>query len=171
MNNHLGRGLKIGTVLNDRWVILEFIGKGAMGEVYRAHQLNLKRDTAIKVVSQEWLESFEGDDEEIETTFQRFQREVEAMAPIRHPNVLQIFDYDSSSIKQGDEEVPIQYIAMEYVPGNTLRSTMSEEGFYPDEKTTRSWILDYFLPVLAGVQAIHEVGIIRSRPQTREYPA
>ncbi|MBW1896010.1 MAG: protein kinase [Deltaproteobacteria bacterium] len=160
MNNHPGRSLEVGTVLNDKWVVLEFIGKGAMGEVYRAHQLNLKRDTAIKVVSKEWLESCEGDDEEIETTFQRFQREVEAMAPIRHPNVLQIFDYDSTSIKKGDDEIPIQYIAMEYVPGNTLRSTMSEEGFYPDEEATRSWILDYFLPVLGGVQAIHGAGII-----------
>ena len=44
---------KIGKVLDDKWVIVEFVGKGAMGEVYRAHQLNLKRDVAIKVISEE----------------------------------------------------------------------------------------------------------------------
>ncbi|MDY6986566.1 MAG: protein kinase [Thermodesulfobacteriota bacterium] len=160
MNNHLGCSLKIGTVLNDKCVILEFIGKGGMGEVYRAHQCNLKRDTAIKVISPEWLESFEGHEKAVEATLQRFQREVEAMARTRHPNVLQIFDYDSTSIKKGDEEIPIQYIVMEYVPGSTLRSTMSEDGFYPDEEASRSWIHDYFLPVLKGIQAVHELGII-----------
>ena len=49
------RIFKTGYVLNDKWVIIEFIDKGAMGEVYRAHQLNLKRDVAIKVISQEML--------------------------------------------------------------------------------------------------------------------
>jgi serine/threonine-protein kinase len=76
--------LEVGTVLKDKWVILEFVGKGAMEEVYRAHQLSLKRDIAI-------------------TTFHRFRREVEAMAQIRHPNVLQVFDYDSFTIKKGDD--------------------------------------------------------------------
>ena len=51
--------LKVGDVLNNKWVILGFIDKGGMGEVYRAHQTNLNRDVAIKVVSREWLESFD----------------------------------------------------------------------------------------------------------------
>jgi serine/threonine-protein kinase len=79
-----------GNVINDKWVILEFIGKGAMGEVYRSHQLNLQRDVAIKVVSQELLRFFDEDEVQVETAFQRFRREVQAMARVRHPNVLQI---------------------------------------------------------------------------------
>jgi len=47
-----------GNVLSNKWVILELIGKGAMGEIYLAHQLNLKRDVAIKVVSEELLKDF-----------------------------------------------------------------------------------------------------------------
>ncbi|MBW1801719.1 MAG: serine/threonine protein kinase, partial [Deltaproteobacteria bacterium] len=152
--------LKLGMVLNDKWIILEFIGKGGMGEVYRAHQLNLKRDVAIKVVSQEWLESLDGDEEEIETGLQRFRREVEAMAQLRHPNILEVYDYGSVSIQKGDEETNIEYIAMGFVPGGTLRSTMSEDGFYPEEGLTMDWLHNYFLPVLDGVEALHEAGII-----------
>ena len=47
--------LRVGTVIQDRWVILEFIGRGGMGEVYRAHQINLKRDIALKIISNQWL--------------------------------------------------------------------------------------------------------------------
>ena len=50
---------EIGNVIQEKWVILELIGKGAMGEIYLAHQLNLKRDVAIKVVSEEWLKDME----------------------------------------------------------------------------------------------------------------
>ena len=57
MNDAYRPSLKIGTVLNDKWIILEFIGKGGMGEVYCAHQSNLKRDVAIKVISRKWLQS------------------------------------------------------------------------------------------------------------------
>ena len=152
--------LEIGMVLNDKWAILEFIGKGGMGEVYRAHQLNLKRDVAIKVISRECLESFEGDEEEIVGTLERFRQEVQTMAQVRHKNILQIYDYGSASIRKGDEEDVVEYIVMEFIPGATLRFTMSEEGFYPEEDLTRDWVQDYFLPVLDGVQALHEAGII-----------
>lgn len=152
--------LEIGTVLNKKWVILEFIGKGGMGEVYRAHQLNLKRDVAIKIISPDWLQSLEGDEEEIETGFQRFRREVHAMAQIRHPNFVQIFDHDSISVKKGEKDELVEYIAMEYIPGGTLRSTMSEEGFYPDEDAARTWLIDYFIPVLESIQAMHGLKIV-----------
>ena len=49
---------------------------------------------------------------------------------------------------------------MEYVPGGTLRSTMSEDGFYPEEGLVKDWVVRYFLPVLEGVQALHQAGII-----------
>lgn len=152
--------LKIGDVLNNKWVILGFIDKGGMGEVYRAHQANLNRDVAIKVVSREWLESLDEGSGETETMVQRFRREVQAMAQIRHPNVLQVFDYDSIIVKKGDQDVSIEYIAMEYIPGGSLWVTMSEEGFYPDEAAVYNWIKRYFMPVLAGVKALHDNGIV-----------
>ena len=160
MSNPSNNIFKIGNVLNEKWVIIEFIDKGAMGEVYRAHQLNLKRDVAIKVISQEMLQSFEDDPVEIETAVQRFRREVEAMARVRHPNVLQIFDSGSEVITVEGRDVAIEYIVMEYIPGATLRFTMSEEGFYPEHDLTATWIEDYFLPLLQGVETIHAQDIV-----------
>jgi serine/threonine protein kinase len=150
--------LSIGTVLNDKWVILEFVGKGGMGEVYRAHQLVLKRDVAIKIISKEWLEISREHEEEFQATLQRFRNEVQAMAQLRHPNILQIYDYGSLLLGEGGGSR--EYIAMEYVPGGSLQSTMSKDGFYPEEDLTRDWIFSYFLPVLDGVEAMHEAQIV-----------
>jgi len=152
--------LSAGMVLDDRYAILQFIGRGGMGEVYRAHQLNLNRDVAIKIISQEWLESLEDDEQEVECALDRFKREVEVMAQVRHPNVVQIYDYGSASIQKNGEELVVKYIAMEYIPGATLRFTMSEDGFSPEEDAIKTWIVDYFLPVLDGAQAMHKLGVV-----------
>jgi serine/threonine-protein kinase len=160
MTTSCSNSLKTGDVLNNKWVILEFIDKGGMGEVYRAHQTNLNRDVAIKVISKEWIESIDEDDEEAETLVQRFKREVQSMAQIRHPNVLQVYDHDSINIKKCDVDTPVEYIAMEYIPGGSLRATMSEEGFYPETEELKNWIKEFFFPVLSGVQALHDIGIV-----------
>jgi serine/threonine protein kinase len=160
MSNNSKNTLQAGTIIQDKWVILEFLGKGGMGEVYRAHQMNLKRDVAIKIVSREWLASLEENEQELELGLQRFRNEVLSMAQLRHPNILQIHDYGSFSIGTGQETLSVEYIAMEYIPGGTLRSTMSEEGFYPEEHLVKDWLMKYFLPVLEGVRVLHSVGII-----------
>ena len=157
MNNESQNSLAIGSVLNEKWIILEFIAKGGMGEVYLAHQIHLKRDVAIKVISKEWLDSISDDDYERETGLQRFRNEVQAMARVRHPNVLQIYDYGSINVKKDDGEVALEYIAMEYVAGGTLRGTISDEGFDDEEELIRKWLQKYFFPMLDGVQAIHEL--------------
>jgi serine/threonine-protein kinase len=160
MNAKKGRVFAPGNVIEGKWVALECIGKGAMGEVYRTHQLNLQRDVAIKDISQELIESIEENEQEVETTLQRFRHEVQSMARIRHPNVFQIYDHGSAVVPRGANEYPVQFIVMEYIPGDTLRYTTSEEGYYPEHTLLKDWLEDYYLPMLEGVRAIHDMDIV-----------
>ena len=161
MENTSENILKIGTVLQEKWVILEFVAGGGMGEIYRAHQIHLKRDEALKMFAREKLFKACGEDpKEIETLLERFQIEVQTMAQIRHPNVVQIYDTGACSLNREGESLSVQYIAMEYIPGGTLRSTMSEEGFHPEEGLTKEWINDYYLPLLEGLRKLHDSGIV-----------
>ena len=149
-----------GSVIDNKWVLIERIGKGGMGEVYRAHQLNLRRDVAIKVISEDILQDIEENPEEVSNAIQRLQVEVQTMAQVRHPNVLQIYDYGSISVQQQSAAKQVQYIVMEYVPGNTFRYTMSEEGFDDEAEMLAEWLERYFLPVLDGLEAIHANDIV-----------
>lgn len=160
MNTESQSVLEAGLILNEQWEILELIGRGGMGEVYRARQLSLGRDAAIKVVSQRWLKELSDDTLAMENGIERFRREVQIMAQVRHPNVLQILDYGSVSIEKGEEDSSVEYIAMEYVSGGTLRTTMTAGGFYSDEEKMSEWLSTYFLPLLDGVNELHEAGII-----------
>ena len=154
------RLLATGSVIEDKWILMESIAKGGMGEVYRAHQLNLKRDVAIKLISEKQLMDMEEYPNELENAFGRFQREVHVMAQVHHPNVLQIFDYGVVIVNDKNDTMPAEYIVMEYIPGNTLRFTMSEEGFGDAANLMIDWLRRYFLPVLEGMQAVHAHGIV-----------
>jgi serine/threonine protein kinase len=149
-----------GSVIENKWVLIERIGKGGMGEVFHAHQLNLKRDVAIKVISEKILLDSEANPEEVANAMKRLQAEVQTMAQVRHPNVLQIYDYGLMKVQQNDSTKQVQYIAMEYVPGNTFRYTMSEEGFDDETELLADWIEQCFFPVLDGLEAIHANGIV-----------
>jgi serine/threonine-protein kinase len=82
------------------------------------------------------------------------------MARVRHPNVLQVFDNGSMEINKNGDRHAVEYIVMEYIPGETLRYTMSEEGFYPEQNLVKEWLEDYFFPVLEGVKAIHALDMV-----------
>jgi serine/threonine protein kinase len=149
-----------GSVIEGKWVLMEIIAKGGMGEVYRAHQLNLKRDVAIKLIAAELLMDMEDAPDQVENAFGRFEREVQVMAQVRHPNVLQIFDYGVVGSGDAAAAPSMEYIVMEYAPGNTLRFTMSEEGFNTESHLLADWLRRYFLPVLDGMDAVHGHGIV-----------
>ena len=162
MNQNSDTLFRSGTIIDDKWIIIELIGKGAMGEVYRAHQVNLKRDVAVKTISKEMLNALEEDPEDMEIAVNRFRREVQTMAQLRHPNILNIFDYGThrkTEVNKGQSDDALEYIVMEYIPGNSFRFTMSEQGLDDEPGLYCDWIKTYFFPVLDGVEAMHRRNI------------
>ncbi|MDF1513174.1 MAG: protein kinase [Anaerolineae bacterium] len=95
-----------------KYKILEHIGHGGMSEVYKGQQLQLHRPVAIKV-----LHPFLADDEGFVA---RFQREARIIATLRHPNIVQVFDFDYNA------ELDIYYMVMEYIGGPTLKMRMEQ---------------------------------------------
>src|SRR5215203_3577259 len=101
------------TVLDDRYDVGRPLGSGGMGEVFLARDRVLGRDVALKVLRKQ----FAGDEEFAE----RFKREAMSAASLSHPNIVQVYD-------RGETEEGSSYIAMEYVPGGTLKEKILGDG-------------------------------------------
>ena len=99
-------------VLGERYELEEKIGSGGMAEVYRAHDKLLDRPVAVKILH----EAYRSDAEFVE----KFQREAKAAARLSHPNIVNIYDVGREGIDH--------YIVMEYVPGNSLKDKIREDG-------------------------------------------
>jgi len=112
--------------------IVEKLGEGAMGTVYRAVDQMVDRNVAIKVLRPEIAQNAE--------TLERFRREAVALARLNHPSIAQLYAF----FREGDE----YFMAMEFVPGETLDQRIAREGRLP-------WptALKILAPVLEGVNA------------------
>jgi len=108
----------VGRVLSGRFTLLEVIGAGTMGRVYRARQAPLGRVVAIKILQRQ---AALADDPHFK---RRFFMEASLTAQLRHPNTIQIIDYGEEG--EGGEE--LLYIAMEYLQGTTLADLIEREG-------------------------------------------
>jgi len=101
-----------------KYEVLEELGHGGMATVYRAHDKRLARDVAIKVLHPHLRESRE--------IAHRFEAEAKAVAKLRHPNIVEVFDVSSAE----DEE---QYLVVELIRGETLRRLLQKNGALPPE--------------------------------------
>jgi serine/threonine-protein kinase len=126
-----------------RYEILEEIGRGGMGVVYKGRDPNIGRLVALKVISL----SFEADQALAEEMRERFKREAGAAGVLQHPNIVSIFDAGE------DEGVP--YMALEYVEGTTLDSLMCQCDFLPVDQ-----VCSIMSQAARGVGFAHQKGII-----------
>ena len=134
-----------GTPFTDRLSLLEPIGEGAMGAVYRAHDRVLKRTVAVKVIKPDRLDAANAD-----RLLARFQREAEAMARVRHPACVPIFD---AGVEKAHGR---PYIVMGLVAGKSLRQLIAEQDGPLDWRRVVTWGRDLAL----GLQACHDVGVV-----------
>ena len=120
-----------------RYQILEQIGQGGMATVFRAHDPELNRTVAIKV-----LPSYKSED----TTFvRRFRTEAQAIARLNHPNIVQVYDFG--------QDKGFSYIVMEHVTGGTLSDLLTEK--VPLEEAVA-----LIGPVAEALEYAHRQGIV-----------
>jgi len=93
-----------------KYQIKELLGRGGMGEVYRAYPPALERDVAIKLIH-----TRRADDPAVAD---RFRREAKVVAALRHPGIVQVHDFDV--------EAGAFYMVMEFVPGESLKQRLTD---------------------------------------------
>lgn len=124
--------------------ILEKLGAGGMGDVYKAEDTRLNRYVALKLLKTLLLAS----DEQSETARLRFLREAQAASAINHPNIATIYEIDEVE----HAGTRYSFIAMEYVPGRTLKAVRGQLEL--------SELLDVFVQIADGLAEAHERGIV-----------
>ncbi len=124
-------------VLAGRYQLLERIDAGGAGEVWRARDLRLGREVAVKILGSDAGEAFRA----------RFADEARRAAAVSHPNVVTVFDEG----RDGAES----FMVMEYVRGKTLRDLVGERGPLPAHQAAR-----IVAQVAAALDAAHEAGVI-----------
>ena len=129
--------LVIGTQLMS-YEITSLLGKGGMGEVYRARDTKLKREVAIKILPDEYTRDLD--------RISRFQREAELLASLNHPNIAAIYDLQEANGSR--------FLVLELVNGDTLADRL-QRGPVPIDEALR--IANY---ICEALEAAHEKGVI-----------
>jgi serine/threonine protein kinase len=125
----------IGKVLGNRYRLIEVIGEGGMALVYKAECSLLCRTVAVKILRPQYA-----DDAEF---VERFRREARSAASLSHPNVVNIYDVG--------QENGIDYIVMEYIPGENLKSVIKKEAPFAIRKA-----LDYVRQIAEALNHAHQ---------------
>ena len=128
-----------GSVIGNRYEILEKIGNGGMATVYKALDKILNRYVAVKILREE----FTTDEEFIK----RFNAEAQSAARLTHPNIVSVYDVG--------QEYNIYYIVMELIQGKTLKQIIDEDGFL-----SWKWSVNIAIQIASALDMAHKNNII-----------
>lgn len=134
------QSLKNGTQLG-AYTLIRLIARGGMGEVYEAHELQLQRRVALKIIA-----PTNPDEHDREDLIRRFMQEARTLARVNHPNVVTIYSIES---KGGTP-----FIAMEYIEGVSFRQVLEELTF------TTDGAIPIFLQMLEGLKSLHDNRVV-----------
>ncbi len=130
----------IGRVLDGRYEMLERIGEGGMGVVYKGRQVSIDRIVAIKMLSQQLAKD--------PNWVARFNREAKACSRLQHPNTIRMFDF-------GQTREGRLFMAMEFLKGQSLRETIDTQAPLAPER-----VLKILIQCCASLAEAHNIGII-----------
>jgi tRNA A-37 threonylcarbamoyl transferase component Bud32 len=127
-------------VIDNKYRVDQLLGRGGMGAVYRARDVRLDRDVALKVVRADLLERSEAR--------RRFRREAQLVARLQHPSIVSVFDY--GTVPDGGA-----FLVMELVKGEDLRTVLKREGRLPIDRTVR-----LMRAICGAIETAHREGIL-----------
>lgn len=130
----------VGSVIADRYLIKKLLGEGGMGRVYLAQHVRLPQMAAIKVLHPGMVKD--------QDAVARFYREADNAAKIEHERVARVFDF-------GETRDGLVYLAMEFVPGNTLRAILADEPRLPPSRAA-----NLVYQIAEGLDAAHRISIV-----------
>ncbi len=126
-------------MLGERYEILQLLGQGGMGAVYKARDIELERTVALKLIRSDLASHPE--------ILRRFKQELILAREVTHRNVIRIFDLGQAS--------GVRYITMDYVEGQDLRALLNEKGKFSPEEA-----VPIFLQIAAALEAAHQAGVV-----------
>jgi serine/threonine protein kinase len=129
----------LGRVIDDRYRVLEIVGRGGMGVVYKVEHLRMGKIAAMKVLHPEYSREAE--------VVERFRREAEAVSQLTHPNTVQVFDFGTAT--------GALYLIMEYVRGRDLNTLIQRDGPMPFERAA-----PMLAQICAALAEAHALGIV-----------
>ena len=131
--------LKSGTILDERYEIIDVVGTGGMSTVYRAQDTRLKRYVAIKVLKTEYSND--------QNFVSRFRVEAQASAGLTHPNIVSVYDVCEDNGRN--------FIVMELVEGITLKEYINLNG-----RLSMDQAIDFSIQIASGLEAAHQHHVI-----------